>query len=106
MLMPHARASESDVHALELGVGLDLAEILLPPDAAVLDAAEGRPDEVPGGLVDPYVARLDVAGERHRGPQIAGEDACGETVLDAVGDGHRLVIAGERDRGQDRAGDL
>ena len=61
---------------------------------------------MPGGLVDPDVARLDVAGERHRGPQVAGEDARGEPVLDAVGDRQCLVVVGERDRGQHRAEDL
>src|SRR5581483_11328323 len=98
--------SEPDVDALELGVGLDLLEVLLPADAAVLDAAERCPEEVPGRLVHPHVAGVHVTGKGQRGAQVAGEDARGEPVLDAVGDGDRLVVAVERDRGQDRSEDL
>ena len=58
-----ASVAKPHVHVFYLCVGEHFRRVLLLPNATVLPAAERRSEKMPLILVDPDVARLDVAGK-------------------------------------------
>src|SRR5438067_13593854 len=77
----------------------------LAADAALLEAAEGRVEEV-DAVVDPHHPGADALGERDRLGGVARLHHAAEPVGGVVRDADRLVLVGEGDHGHDGPEDL
>src|SRR5205809_7437517 len=77
----------------------------LAADAALLEAAEGRVEEV-DAVVDPHHPGADALGERDRPGGVARQHHAAEPVGGVVRDADRLVLVRERDHGHDGPEDL
>src|SRR5262249_23593541 len=96
-------------HAIDADVALiaHLAERVLahgPPEAALLDAAEGRLDGAAVGehVVDQHAAGLDALGEAPAVLAVGGEDVGVEAEVRLVGEAHGLLLARDLHEGHDR----
>jgi hypothetical protein len=72
----------------------------------VLEAAVGHLGDQGDVGVDPDAAEVEGPGHAHGAAVVAGPDAGGEAVLDAVGPGQGLLLVVEALDGDDRAEDL
>src|SRR5438552_18777684 len=77
----------------------------LAADAALLEAAEGRVEEV-DAVVDPHHPGADALGERERLGGVARQHHAAEPVGGVVRDADRLVLVREGDHGHDGPEDL
>src|SRR5204863_95680 len=77
----------------------------LAADAALLEAAEGRVEEV-DAVVDPHYPGADALGERDRPGGVARQHHAAEPVGGVVRDADRLVLVREGDHGHDGPEDL
>src|SRR6185437_1904678 len=93
------------------GIGLDLGVLVeplraeLPPEARLLEPAEGT-GEVPAEAVDPDGAGPEAAGDGMSPVGISPEDAAVESVDGVVGDPDGVVVAVVVDDGDDGTEDL
>src|SRR5579875_3769977 len=100
-----SKSSVSDINGLDLGVELDRGEALLARAVArFADAAERHMIVDPRGRqVDHHHPGADVAAEMPGMLERAGDDACGQAELAAIGELQRLLVVPDADRGDDRA---
>lgn len=80
------------MHILGLCVGKQFFNALFTPESAVFLPAVCGGAEVPGNFVDPDIAGLNIPGELMGCPQLLGENAGGQAVLDTIRDGDCLVV--------------
>src|SRR5262249_35318178 len=105
-LSPFAVLLLADEDALDLAVSLERRPTELPPEPALLDAAERRLDEHAAAAVDGEDPRLDGTGDPQRSPDVSSPERAGQTVGAVVGDRDRLFLVLEWDRDDDRTEDL
>src|SRR5215475_16153138 len=98
--------SESDRHVLDLQVVANTGEPALAADAAVLHASGRGLDAAHPPAVDPDRPGLDLACQPHRPGDVPGIDPGGKPVAQAIGEVHRLVLAGDVDGDADGAEDF
>jgi hypothetical protein len=91
---------------LDAGVVLEPVQAQVLAVAGVLEAAVGHLGDQGDVGVDPDAAEVQGAGHAHGAAVVAGPDAGGEAVLDAVGPGQGLLLVVEALDGDDRAEDL
>src|SRR5829696_7478400 len=91
---------------LDPGVVLEPVQAEVLAVAGVLETAVGHLGDQGDVGVDPDAAEVEGAGHAHGAAVVAGPDAGGEAVLDAVGPGEGLLLVVEALDGDDRAEDL
>src|SRR5205814_9301989 len=97
---------ERDVDVLDLGARQKLLDRLLAPDARLLVAAEGHPDPVLRGAVDPDKTGFDLRREPMRTFEIVGPDRAGQPDVEGVDALEHVVLVTPAQDAHDRSEDL
>src|SRR5262245_55165749 len=101
-----APLSKPDRHVLDLEIVADAGEAALAPDAAVLDAAGRGLQAAHPPAVDPDRTGFERARQAQGARDVAGVDAGGEAIAEAVGDLQGLFLGSDVDRHADRPEDF
>src|SRR5665213_1946363 len=96
----------ADQHVLGLLVVVEHHAVVLPPDAGLLVAAEGRVGRIGVVAVGPHPTGLDGAPEAIAAVDVAAPDPGAETIEGVVGDRQRLFVVLEGGHRHDRPEDL
>src|SRR5436305_1994960 len=106
VVIPPTSSRRGPGNGLGLEVLLETVDAVLPPDAALLVAAERHVRAVGAAAVDVDRAGADPLGHGERAVERCGEDAAGQAVVAVVGDPDCVVVVLERDDDEDGAEDL